>query len=105
LELTFGVALAEVDCRSDCTSGSVNIDDFQGTSFGNPTSRVETNSEEGAIASGLQTFVEQKLDFLLRQYLGLPVPFYLHLGKLDPIPQSLPQILRYCIGRGDFLTW
>jgi hypothetical protein len=51
----------------------------------------------------LQTFVEQKLDFLLREYFGLPVPFYLHLGKLDPIPESLPQILHYCIRRGYFL--
>jgi hypothetical protein len=28
----------------------------------------------------LQTFVEQKLDFLLREYFGLSVPFYLHAG-------------------------
>jgi hypothetical protein len=39
-----------------------------------------TNSKQGAIASGLQTFVEQKLDFLLREYFGLSVPFYLHAG-------------------------
>jgi hypothetical protein len=28
----------------------------------------------------LQTFVEQKLDFLLREYFGLAVPFYVHAG-------------------------
>ena len=80
LEFSFGVGFAEVDCRSDCTSGSVNIDDFQGTSFGNPTGGVETNPKEGAIARRSQTFVEQKLDFLLREYFGLTVPFYLHAG-------------------------
>jgi hypothetical protein len=26
------------------------------------------------------------------------------LGKLDPIPESLPQILRYCIGIREFLN-
>jgi hypothetical protein len=53
----------------------------------------------------LQTFVEQKLDFLLREYFGLPVPFYLHAWCiLDPTPQSLPQILHYCIALGVFLN-
>jgi hypothetical protein len=28
----------------------------------------------------LQTFVEQKPDFLSREYFGLPVPFYFHAG-------------------------
>ncbi|MEG4397117.1 hypothetical protein [Microcoleus sp. BROC3] len=41
---------AEVDCRSDCTRGSVNIDHFQGTSFGNAAGGVEANAEQGAIA-------------------------------------------------------
>jgi hypothetical protein len=53
--------------------------DHQGTSFGNTTGGVETNSKQGAIARRSQTFVEQKLDFLLREYFGLAVPFYLHL--------------------------
>jgi hypothetical protein len=79
LEFSFGVGFAEVNCRTDNARVRVDILDHQGTSFGNPTSSVETNSEEGAIASGLQTFVEQKLDFLLREYFGLAVPFYLHL--------------------------
>jgi hypothetical protein len=53
----------------------------------------------------LQTFVEQKLDFLLREYFRLAVPFYLHAScKFDPISQSLPQILHYCIGRWGFLN-
>ena len=74
------LAKASVNCRTDSARVRVDILDHQGTSFGNPTGRVETNSEERAIASGLQTFVEQKLDFLLREYFGLPVPFYLHAG-------------------------
>jgi hypothetical protein len=74
------LAKASVNCRTDSARVCVGILDHQGTSFGNPTSRVETNSEERAIASGLQTFVEQKLDFLLREYFGLAVPFYLHAG-------------------------
>jgi hypothetical protein len=54
----------------------------------------------------LQTFVEQKLDFLLREYFGLAVPFYFHAWCiLDPIPESLPQLLHCCIRWGDFLTW
>ena len=73
------LAKAFVNCRTDGARVRVDILDHQGTSFGNPTSRVETNSEQRAIASGLQTFVEQKLDFLLRKYFGLAVPFYLHL--------------------------
>ena len=105
LELAFGVALAEVDCRSDCTSGSVNIDDFQGTSFGNPAGGVEANSEEGAIASGLQTFVEQQFDFLLREDFCLSVPFYLHAWCiLDPMLQSLAYLLHCCTGLGGFLN-
>ena len=87
------LAKAFVNCRTDGARVCVDILDHQGTSLRNPTSRVETNSEQGAIATGKQTFVEQKLDFLLREYFGLPVPFYLHLGKLDPIPESLPQLL------------
>ena len=54
--------------------------DHQGTSFGNPTGGVETNPEEGVIARRSQTFVEQQFDFLLREYFGLAVPFYLHAG-------------------------
>jgi hypothetical protein len=53
----------------------------------------------------LQTFVKQQFDFLLREYFGLAVPFYLHAWCiLDPIPESLPQILHCCIRRGYFLT-
>jgi hypothetical protein len=33
----------------------------------------------------LQTFVEQKLNFLLREYLGLPVSLYLHPWCIEPI--------------------
>jgi hypothetical protein len=40
----------------------------------------------------------------LREYLGLPVSFYLHAWCiLDPIPQSLSQLLHCCIRRGYFL--
>jgi len=54
----------------------------------------------------LRTFVEQKLDFLLREYFRLAVPIYLHAWCiLDPIPESLPQLLHCYIGRGNFLTW
>jgi len=80
LKFSFGVGFAEVDCRTDSARVCVDILDHQGTSFGNPTGGVETNSEERAIAISLQTFVEQKLDFLLREYFGLSVPFYLHAG-------------------------
>lgn len=105
MELTFGVALAEVDCRSDCTSGSVNIDDFQGTSFGNTAGGVQTNPKQGAIASGLQTFVEQQFDFLLREYFSLAVPFYLHAWCIpDPMLHSLAYLLHCCTGLGGFLN-
>jgi hypothetical protein len=106
LKFSFSVGFAEVNCRADSARVCVDILDHQGTSFGNPTGGVETNSKQGAIATGKQTFVEQKLDFLLREYFGLAVPFYLHAWCiLDPIPESLPQLLHWCIGRGDFLTW
>jgi hypothetical protein len=78
LKFSFSVGFAEVNCRADSARVCVDILDHQGTSFGNTTGRVETNSKQRAIASGLQTFVEQKLDFLLREYFGLAVPFYLH---------------------------
>src|SRR5207237_3980289 len=74
------VAIQSVNSRTDSARVCVGILDHQGTSFGNPTGGVETNSKQGAIASGLQTFVEQKLDCLLREYFGLAVPFYLHAG-------------------------
>jgi len=74
------LAKASVNCRTDCARVCVDILDHQGTSFGNPTGGVETNPKEGAIARRSQTFVEQKLDFLLREYFGLTVPFYLHAG-------------------------
>ena len=73
------LAKASVNCRADSARVRVDILDHQGTSFGNPTGRVETNSKQCAIATGKQTFVEQKLDFLLREYFGKAVPFYLHL--------------------------
>jgi len=68
LKFSFSVGFAEVNCRTDSARVCVDILDHQGTSFRNPTGRVETNSEERAIATGKQTFVEQKLDFLLREY-------------------------------------
>jgi hypothetical protein len=53
----------------------------------------------------LQTFVEQEFDFLLREYLGLPVSLYFHAWCiLDPILESLPHLLRYCIGRRGFFN-
>jgi hypothetical protein len=74
------LAKASVNSRTDSARVCVDILDHQGTSFGNPTGGVETNSKQGVIATGKQTFVEQKLDFLLREYFGLAVPFYLHAG-------------------------
>jgi hypothetical protein len=74
------LAKASVNCTTDGARVCVDILDHQGTSFGNPTSRVEINSEEGATALRKQTFVEQKLDFLLCEYFGLTVPIYLHAG-------------------------
>ena len=97
---------ASVNCRTDSTRVCVDILDHQGTSFGNATCGVETNSEEGAIAISLQTFVEQKPDFLLREYLGLAVPFYLHLCVNSTRYQKVCR--SYCIAAsvdGDFLTW
>jgi hypothetical protein len=73
------LAKAFVNCRADSARVRVDILDHQGTSFGNTTGGVETNSQKRAIATGKQTFVEQKLDFLLREYFGLAVSFYLHL--------------------------
>jgi hypothetical protein len=80
LKFSFSVGFAEVNCRTDSTRVCVDILDHQGTSLRNPTGRVETNSKQGAIATGKQTFVEQKPDFLLREYFSLAVPFYLHAG-------------------------
>jgi hypothetical protein len=74
------LAKAFVNCRADSARVCVDILDHQGTSFGNTTGGVETNPEERAIASGLQTFAEQKPDFLLREYFGMAVPFYFHAG-------------------------
>jgi len=65
LKFSFSIGFAEVNCRRDGARVCVDILDHQGTSFGNPTGGVQANSKQGAIASGLQTFVEQKLDFLL----------------------------------------
>ena len=97
--------VAEVNCRADSARVRVDILDHQGTSFGNPTSRVETNSKQRDIARRSQTFVEQKPDFLLREYFDLTVPFYLQAWCiLDPIPESLPHLLRYCIRRRGFLN-
>ena len=90
-------------CADDARRGE-NIDDFQAARFGNAASRVETNPKEGAVAVEEQTFVEQKFDFLLREYLGLPVSLYFHAWCIpDPIPESLPHLLHCCIGWGDFL--
>ena len=74
------LAKASVNCRTDSARVCVDIYDHQGTSFGNTTGSVQTNSKEGAIARRSQTFVEQKPDFLLREYFSLAVPFYLHAG-------------------------
>jgi hypothetical protein len=94
LKFSFGVGFTEVNRRTDSARVRVDILDHQGTSFGNPTSRVETNPEQRAITLRKQTFVKQQFDFLLREYFGLAVPFYLHAWCiLDPIPESLPQLL------------
>jgi len=99
------LAKASVNCRTDSARVCVDIFDHQGTSFGR-AGGVKTNPQERAIARRSQTFVEQKLDFLLREYFGLVVPFYLHAWCiLDPIPESLPHLLHWCIGRGYFLIW
>ena len=100
------LAKASVNCRADSTRVCVDILDHQGTSFGNLTSRVETNSEEGAIARRSQTFVEQKLNFLLREYFGLAVPFYPHAGVYTrPDTRKFAAVTALLIGWGDFLTW
>jgi hypothetical protein len=65
--------------RAHDTRRGENIHDFQAARF-NRVRSVQTNSKEGAVAIGLQTFVEQEFDFLLREYLGLPMRFYLHAG-------------------------
>ncbi len=80
LKFSFSVGFAEVNCRVDRTRVRVDIVGHQRTSFGNPISPVETNSKQPEIARRSQTFVEQKPDFLLREYFSLAVPFYLHAG-------------------------
>jgi hypothetical protein len=83
---------------------SATPDGFQAARFGNATGGVQTNSEENAVAVALQTFIEQQFDFLLRKDFGLSVSLYFHAGVYtDPTPESLPQILHYCIRRGYFL--
>jgi len=98
-----GLAKASVNCRTDSARVRVDILDHQGTSFGNPRSRVETNPQERAIGRRSQTFVKQKLDFLLREYLGLAVPFYLHLCVYSTRYQKVGR--SYCIANrsGGFL--
>src|SRR4028119_1637795 len=93
-EFAFGIALADDQFCADGIRRGENINDFQAARFGNATGGVETNSEEGAIAVALQTFVEQEFDFWLGEYLGLPVPFYFHAWFIpDSIPESLPHLL------------
>ena len=89
------LAKASVNCRADSARVRVDILDHQGTSFRNPTGRAETNPQERAIATGKQTFVEQKPDFLLREYFGLAVPFYLHLCVNSTRYQKVCR--KYCI--------
>ena len=103
-ELAFGVAFTDDHFGADDTRRGENIDDFQAARFGNAAGGVQTNPKESAVVIALQTFVEQEFDFLLREYLSLPVSLYFHAWCiLDPIPQSLPQILHYCIALGVFL--
>ena len=89
------LAKASVNCRADSARVRVDILDHQGTSFGNTTGGVETNPKQGAIARRSQTFVEQKPDFLLREYFGLAVPFYLHLCVNSTRYQKVCR--KYCI--------
>ena len=49
-EFAFTVALADDQFCADGIRGGENIDDFQAAGFGNPTSGVEANSKEGAVA-------------------------------------------------------
>ena len=105
LEFSLGVGFAEVNRRADSARVCVDIFDHQGTSFGNAAGGVQANSKEGAIAIGLQTIVEQELDFLLAKYLGLPMSLNLHAWCIpDPTLQSLAYLLHYCIGRRGFLN-
>jgi hypothetical protein len=94
-ELAFGAAFTDNHFGTDDTRWGENIDNFQAARFSNPTGGVQTNSEEGAIAIALQTLVEQKFDFLLCEYLGLPVSLYFHLGVYST---DKPKVCRiYCI--------
>jgi hypothetical protein len=52
----------------------------------------------------LQTFVEQKLNFLLREYFDLAVPFYPHAGVYTrPDTRKFVAVTALLIGRRDFL--
>ena len=93
-EFAFAVAFADNHVWAHDIRWGENIDDFQAARFGNAAGGVETNSKQGAVAVALQTFVEQEFNFLLGEYLRLPVPFYLHVWCIpDSIPESLPHLL------------
>jgi hypothetical protein len=79
-ELAFGIVLADDQFCADGICFGENIDDFQATRFGNATGGVETNPKESVVAVALQTFVEQEFNFLLGEYLDLPVFFYFMLS-------------------------
>ena len=57
-EFAFGVAFADDHFGADDIRWGKDIDDFQTARFGNSAGGVEANSEEGAIAIGLQTVVK-----------------------------------------------
>jgi hypothetical protein len=98
------LAKASVNRRADSARVRIDILDHQGTRFGNPTGGVETNSAEGAIALRKQTFVEQNLDFLLREYFGLPVPFYLHAWCTRPDTRKFAALTALLHPSGVFLN-
>jgi hypothetical protein len=52
-ELAFGVAFTDNHFLADDVRRGENIDDFQAARFDNPTSGVEANSKEGAVAFAL----------------------------------------------------
>jgi hypothetical protein len=84
-QLPFSVALADYHFFPD-PALAVDIADVQSTGFINPTTAVETNTKQSAIALRLQPLSKQQLYFSLRENLGLPMSVNFHSATTPNTP-------------------
>ena len=75
--LPFGVALANGQLCPH-TTGIVNVSAQRGSSLLDPASRVEANSKQHPIAIAGEARLEQSLNLIGSQNLGLPMSIGLH---------------------------